>query len=201
MNNKKIVLTAAFAVALAVVSLVVFLFLNKEKTISLKSSKAPQENVSASSSPKIVLKPLDKNLKELRITYVKKGKGDTVRSGDVVFVVYAGVLPDGKVFDTNMGKSPMGFIVGEGKLIKGWDKALVGLKEGDEVIIDIPADLAYGEKGVKGKDGKYIIPPNTPLRFDVLVVKRMSKEEADKMQQELLEKQKANSSASSSDKK
>ncbi len=201
MNNKKVVLTAALAVALAVVSLVVFLFLNKEKTISLKSSKAPQENVSASSSPKIVLKPLDKNLKELRITYVKKGKGDTVKSGDVVFVVYAGVLPDGTVFDTNMGKAPVGFIVGKGALIKGWDKALVGLKEGDEVIIDIPADLAYGEKGVKGKDGKYIIPPNTPLRFDVLVVKRMSKEEADKMQKKLLEKQKTNSSASSSDKK
>ena len=75
-----------------------------------------------------------------------------------------------------------------------------GVKEGDEVIIDIPADLAYGEKGVKGKDGKYIIPPNTPLRFDVLVVKRMSKEEADKMQQKLLEKQKAKA-ATSSDKK
>ena len=204
MNNKKIVYTAIVIVLLALLALAGFLFFNKEQTISLKVnnlSKDKSEDVRNNSPKKIALKPLDSNLKELRITHVKKGYGNVVKKGDVVFVVYAGVLPNGKVFDTNAGKAPIGFIVGEGKLIKGWDKALVGLKEGDEVIIDIPADLAYGEKGVKDKNGKYIIPPNTPLRFDILVIKRMSKEEANKMQQKSLEKQKVNSSASSSDKK
>ncbi len=142
---------------------------------------------------KLNIKPLDPNLKKLQKITLKEGNGREIKKGDIAYVVYAGLLPDGTVFDTNAQTGQaVGFPIGEGSVIKGWDEGLLGVKEGSEVILDIPASMAYGKAGVEGR-----IPPNTPLRFDVLVVKVLSKEEAQKITQE----QKVKKSDTASDNK
>jgi peptidylprolyl isomerase len=78
------------------------------------------------------------------------GTGDKVASGEVLVANYLGEtwdLKDGKpnVFDNSFDrKSPLGFPIGVGQVIKGWDQALVGQTLGSRVLLGIPADLAYG---------------------------------------------------------
>lgn len=56
---------------------------------------------------------------------------------------------------------PFGFTIGDGAVIKGWDIGVAGMQAGGERRITIPADLAYGKKGVAG------IPANSELIFDL----------------------------------
>lgn len=67
-----------------------------------------------------------------------------VKNGDSVKVNYTGKLEDGTVFDTSDNKEPLEFKVGEGKLIKGFEAAVVGMEPGEEKTVQIPADEAYG---------------------------------------------------------
>ncbi|KAJ3145754.1 FK506-binding protein 2B [Geranomyces michiganensis] len=98
----------------------------------------------------------------------KKGDGRLPKKGDMVYVFYTGTyLVDGqpKVFDTNIkGAKPsaLRFKVGTGKVIKGWDEALLTMTKGEKARIIIESEWAYGKKGVEGK-----IPPNTDLTFEV----------------------------------
>lgn len=102
----------------------------------------------------------------LKYKDVEEGKGAEAKKGDVVVVHYTGKLRNGKEFDSshNSGK-PFIFKLGAGKVIKGWDEGLVGMKVGGHRKLIIPAELGYGERGA-GKD----IPPNAELRFDVELV-------------------------------
>ena len=132
----------------------------------------------------------DPNIKDVKTFVVRQGSGRAIKKGDVAYVFYAAALPNGQIFDTNQGKQPVGFLVGEGVLIAGLEKVLPGVREGTEIVVDVPANMAYGEKGVKIK-GKEIVPPNTPLRFDILVVKVMSKEELKRLQEQMLKQAEA----------
>ena len=113
--------------------------------------------------------------KDLVITEVEPGRGDAVvepRSG--VLVNYTGWLYDGcakdvkgEQFDSSVGRQvPFSFLVGVGKVIKGWDEGVLGMKAGGKRTLVIPPDKGYGERGAGG--GK--IPPNATLVFDVQVV-------------------------------
>jgi len=64
---------------------------------------------------------------------------------DTVKVDYVGSLMDGNVFDSSEGKQPLEFVVGAGQMIKGFDKAVLGMKVGDEKTVTIPPEEAYGE--------------------------------------------------------
>jgi len=68
-----------------------------------------------------------------------------VKNGDKIKVEYTGTLDDGTVFDSseNHGK-PLEFEVGSGKIIKGFDKAVVGMKKGGEKEIKLKPEEAYG---------------------------------------------------------
>jgi peptidylprolyl isomerase len=175
--SKKIILGAVIAlIVLGGGAAVYYKFYKNNNESNVNQNTQSQEAQTA----KVDLPQLDKNLKELETKVLKEGTGKTIEKGNVAYVIYAGFLPDGTVFDTNTNTGqPVGFPIGEGAVIKGWDQALLGVKEGTELIIDIPADLAYGEKGIEGR-----IPPNSPLRFDVLVVKVFTKEELKKLQEE-----------------
>lgn len=92
---------------------------------------------------KSVQKKTDSNPKKSQETMASSGK---VVTGNKVFVEYVGTFDDGKIFDssTRLGK-PIEFVVGTGQVIKGFDKAVLGMKKGDETNIKLsPAD-AYGE--------------------------------------------------------
>lgn len=67
------------------------------------------------------------------------------KDGDTVKVHYTGTLEDGEVFDTSKEREPLEFQLGQGQLIPGFEKAVVGMSEGDSTTIDIPSDEAYGE--------------------------------------------------------
>mgnify|MGYP001136331514 CR=1 FL=1 len=94
-----------------------------------------------------------------------QGDGKTVKKGDMIDVTYTGAtLKDGKVFDSSMkaGKAPVSFPIGEGGVIPGWDKGLVGQKVGSRVLLVIPAKEAYGsekevQEGQPGGDLVFVV--------------------------------------------
>eukprot|EP01098_Paradermamoeba_levis_P004346 TRINITY_DN186_c0_g1_i1.p1 TRINITY_DN186_c0_g1~~TRINITY_DN186_c0_g1_i1.p1 ORF type:complete len:234 (-),score=109.56 TRINITY_DN186_c0_g1_i1:26-685(-) len=96
-------------------------------------------------------------------------KGRTPAKGDLVSCFYTGRLEDGTVFDTNVGKKkaePLKFKVGTGKVIRGWDEALLTMTKGEKATLTIQSEWAYGKKGLP--EAK--IPPNATLIFDVELV-------------------------------
>ncbi|MFZ9383869.1 MAG: FKBP-type peptidyl-prolyl cis-trans isomerase [Ilumatobacteraceae bacterium] len=100
---------------------------------------------------------------ELVITDVTVGEGPAAAEGDTVFVNYVGVLSaDGTRFDGNYGSDPFVVTLGQGMVIPGWDQGLVGMQAGGRRQLDIPADLAYGERGAGEA-----IPPNSAISFVV----------------------------------
>lgn len=69
-----------------------------------------------------------------------------VKENDWISVEYEGTLSDGQIFDSSKGRDPLKFKVGAGMVIPGFDNGVVGMNVGDEKIIDISAELAYGPK-------------------------------------------------------
>jgi len=68
------------------------------------------------------------------------------KKGDAVQVHYTGKLEDGSVFDSSANREPLGFTVGAGQMIQGFDAAVDGMAVGDKKTVTIPAAEAYGEK-------------------------------------------------------
>lgn len=69
---------------------------------------------------------------------------EQAKSGDTVKVHYTGKLEDGTEFDSSQGKEPLEFTLGEGRIIPGFEQAVMGMNPGDNKTVDIPADQAYG---------------------------------------------------------
>jgi FKBP-type peptidyl-prolyl cis-trans isomerase FkpA len=92
-----------------------------------------------------------------------EGTGPEARSGQTVQVHYTGWLTDGKKFDSSLDRgSPFSFPLGAGRVIKGWDEGVAGMKVGGKRKLLIPAGLGYGARGAGG-----VIPPNADLVFEV----------------------------------
>lgn len=70
----------------------------------------------------------------------------TVKNGDTVKVHYTGKLDDGSVFDSSVSREPLEVTLGEGKLIPGFEDAVIGMDVGDKTTTNIPASEAYGER-------------------------------------------------------
>jgi FKBP-type peptidyl-prolyl cis-trans isomerase FkpA len=97
------------------------------------------------------------------------GKGKEAVAGKTVDVNYTGWLHDpaaknkrGKQFDSSVGRGPFSFPLGAGRVIKGWDEGVAGMKVGGKRTLVIPPEMAYGSRGAGG-----VIPPNATLVFDV----------------------------------
>ena len=80
----------------------------------------------------------------------------------------ASIIPSGLVVDQTNGPETASFTLGQ--LIPGVKSGLQLLKRGGHIVLYLPASLAYGSQGVKNASGNYIIPPNTPLKFEVELV-------------------------------
>ena len=110
------------------------------------------------------------NVTELKTIDQKQGSGAEAVAGKSVVVHYTGWLYDpaaadghGKKFDSSVDRNvPFSFLLGSGKVIKGWDEGVAGMKVGGKRTLVIPPQKAYGEKGAGG-----VIPPRATLVFDV----------------------------------
>lgn len=67
-----------------------------------------------------------------------------VKNGDTVKVHYTGTLADGTVFDSSLEREPLEFTLGEGQLIPGFEKTVLGMSAGESRTVIIPAEEAYG---------------------------------------------------------
>lgn len=117
--------------------------------------------------PKVV-PPKDPKPKQLVVKDLEEGTGAEARSGDELTVQYVGVgYESGTEFDSSWGKKPFTFTLGDGKLIKGWEEGLEGMKVGGRRELITPPDYAYGSEGAGN------IAPNATLVFvvDLLEVK------------------------------
>jgi peptidyl-prolyl cis-trans isomerase A (cyclophilin A) len=94
------------------------------------------------------------------------GRGAVARSGDVIKVHYVGTLVDGKEFDSSKkhGNEPFKFDLGKGRVIKGWDQGVLGMREGGKRKLTVPPHLGYGARSIG------TIPPNATMTFEVELV-------------------------------
>jgi FKBP-type peptidyl-prolyl cis-trans isomerase FkpA len=101
------------------------------------------------------------------------GKGKEATPGSTVYVHYTGWLHKplapkqrGKKFDSSLDRGePLDFQLGAGRVIKGWDQGVAGMRVGGKRTLIIPSALAYGKRGAGG-----MIPPDADLIFDVELV-------------------------------
>ncbi len=99
----------------------------------------------------------------LSITDLDIGDGAEATPGQDVTVNYRGTLENGKEFDSSYGRGPFSFPLGAGRVIKGWDEGVAGMKVGGKRKLIIPPELGYGARGAGGG----VIPPNATLIFEV----------------------------------
>lgn len=99
---------------------------------------------------------------ELMFEDLVVGEGDEAQSGMTVTVHYVGTFEDGNVFDQSVGRGPFTFPLGKGRVIKGWDMGVEGMRVGGKRKLVIPSDLGYGSRGAGN-----VIPPDTTLHFEV----------------------------------
>ncbi len=91
------------------------------------------------------------------------GKGREAHAGERATVHYTGTLVDGTKFDSSKDRNqPFSFQLGAGRVIKGWDEGVQGMRIGGTRKLVIPPQLGYGSRGAGGR-----IPPNATLIFEV----------------------------------
>jgi FKBP-type peptidyl-prolyl cis-trans isomerase FkpA len=96
-----------------------------------------------------------------------EGDGELAAAGQMVSVHYTGWLTDGSKFDSSVDRNdPFSFPLGAGRVIRGWDEGVAGMKVGGKRKLTIPPQLGYGAQGAGG-----VIPPNATLVFEVELLK------------------------------
>src|SRR5690606_17024902 len=84
---------------------------------------------------------------ELLITDIREGDGKEVVKGALITTQYNGLLEDGTTFDSSYDRGkPFQCVIGTGRVIKGWDIGLMGMKVGGVRKLFVPAHLAYGDR-------------------------------------------------------
>tara|TARA_B000000441_G_C21701416_1_gene326203 strand:+ start:25 stop:660 length:636 start_codon:yes stop_codon:yes gene_type:complete len=115
---------------------------------------------------KNIVKEMTKTSSGLWYKIIKNSIKPKPKNGEMVKVHYTGMLLNGEVFDSSYSRNmPIEFVLGSGRVIKGWDEGISLIPIGASAKLVIPSDLAYGERGAGG-----VIPPNSTLIFEIEVI-------------------------------
>lgn len=129
---------------------------------------APQatDTDSAGTSSEEVIVQTGSRVTESGLEYIEiePGTGPRAQPGDQVTVHYTGTLEDGTEFDSSIGGDPLPFVLGEGRVIPGWDEGIALMNVGGKARLIIPPELGYGEQGFGP------IPGGATLYFDVELI-------------------------------
>jgi FKBP-type peptidyl-prolyl cis-trans isomerase FkpA len=147
-----------YSLVLCVVVLASACAKKEESNTPAQQSAAPAAQATAAAPAQPVA-----DVTELKIEDTKVGTGAVAEAGKTVTVHYTGWLTNGTKFDSSKDHGePFLFQLGAGRVIKGWDQGVVGMKIGGVRRLLIPPNLAYGANGAGG-----VIPPNATLVFEV----------------------------------
>ncbi|NRA70013.1 MAG: FKBP-type peptidyl-prolyl cis-trans isomerase [Gammaproteobacteria bacterium] len=112
-------------------------------------------------------------MSELIITDVEIGDGKEAVKGALIMTQYRGFLADGTQFDSSYDRGkPFQCVIGTGRVIKGWDQGIMGMKVGGKRKLFVPAHLAYGERQI----GK-MISPNSDLNFEIELLEVLTRDD------------------------
>ncbi len=110
---------------------------------------------------------------ELIIEDLVVGEGKVAVKGALITAHYRGCLEDGTQFESSHDKGrAFETVIGTGRVIKGWDQGILGMKVGGKRKLFVPAHLAYGERQVGP-----IIKPNSNLVFEIELLQVMTRDE------------------------
>lgn len=110
---------------------------------------------------------------ELKIEDLLEGDGKAVVKGALITTQYNGWLEDGTLFDSSYQKGrPFQCVIGTGRVIKGWDQGLMGMKVGGKRKLHVPAHLAYGDRKV----GPHITPGSN-LVFEIELLEVLTRDD------------------------
>lgn len=137
-------------------------------TVSLSACKRPAaQEEQAAAAPKV----FSGRIAQFQTIDERPGTGAVAQSGQEVIVQYTGWFYDekaankrGSKFDSSYdhGK-PFSFLLGAGRVIRGWDDGVAGMRVGGKRVLMVPSDMAYGRDGAGGG----VIPPDASLVFEV----------------------------------
>ena len=134
----------------------------QENTTTESSPADAEEALKDTSTKPVIPKPTGIPPRKLVKEDIVKGKGPGAKPGDTVVVHYVGMnFSNGKEFDASWDTGqPFPVELGSGGVIAGWEKGLVGIREGGRRKLTIPPELGYGAEGYPPD-----IPPNETLVF------------------------------------
>lgn len=109
---------------------------------------------------------------ELQVTDIQPGDGKEAVKGALITTQYRGFLEDGTQFDSSYERGkPFQCVIGTGRVIKGWDQGLMGMKVGGKRKLWVPAHLAYGERSMGA------ITPNSDLTFEIELLEVLTRDD------------------------
>lgn len=109
---------------------------------------------------------------ELQITDIQLGEGKEAVKGALITTQYTGWLEDGSKFDSSYDRGkPFQCVIGTGRVIKGWDQGLMGMKVGGKRKLVVPSHLAYGERSMGA------ITPHSNLTFEIELLEVLTRDE------------------------
>lgn len=113
------------------------------------------------------------SITELIIEDIVEGTGKQAVKGALITTDYRGWLSDGSQFDSSYDKGrSFQCVIGTGRVIKGWDQGIIGMKVGGKRKLSVPAVLAYGER----KMGS-VIAPNSDLFFEIELLEVLTRDD------------------------
>jgi peptidylprolyl isomerase len=110
---------------------------------------------------------------ELQIVDIQPGDGKAVVKGALITTQYRGYLEDGTLFDSSWERGkPFQCVIGTGRVIKGWDQGLMGMRVGGQRKLFVPAHLAYGERQIGAH-----IKPHSNLIFEIELLEVLTRDD------------------------